>query len=344
MAEFQPEAVKLTAGSANGAVFAAGMLRRLLTVILLLVSTVVVLTIPTLRALERKDQECAPKHPLMLYYNRIPKTGSTAVFKSIQFNLAQRNGTLQLLDLYWPNATSHDPARIEELLCEQGSKTGPLAYVQHIPRWKPRKICSLMRSIVYINMLRDPVERVISTYYYLYDSPLRPRKERERIRLLYGNQTLLQCALRSDLCQRNLMTTYLAGHSGGTEEELYSLAEQSMSSVYSVIGITEYLSESLAILKAVLPDYFPTVSDMQRLAAENAFDNPAKHGIFVSASDRLQIAKANALDVRLYRTAKALFFRKLASCLRHPQFVSPPPAVKDTQTTPTRPTAGSTKQ
>lgn len=258
----------------------------------------------------------------MLYYNRIPKTGSTVIFRNMQFQLKRGNNSLSIFDRRWPDAVSLIPTEIEQMLCNH-SAAQLIAYVQHIPRWVPQNKCPRMERAVYINMLRDPVERVISTYYYYYHSPLRPVKERQRIRELYGNLSLLECALSSELCRRNMMTSYLAGASSLPDHQMFNLAMTSITSIYSFIGITEYMRESLGVLKAILPEYFPALSEIPTLMTQYAFKNPMRHDYNISHFERTQIAEANALDMQLYRKAKELFFHRLANCFQHPDFAVP---------------------
>ena len=57
-----------------------------------------------------------------------------------------------------------------------------------------RKRLSIRKSYTYINMLREPVERVISHYNYMRLEHLRPKERVEELRKSgQWNETLLEC-------------------------------------------------------------------------------------------------------------------------------------------------------
>lgn len=129
-----------------------------------------------------------------------------------------------------------------------------------------------------ITWLRDPVERVISNYYYLARRLAEELdEERKGLNILSKMQrTLIEYA--RDENNQNRMKKFLRGV---TLEEL------------TFVGIQEYYSEDLAVLAELFG--WASVPEFK--------DNVTTRKYDVSSADRAEIAALNADDVALYQRA-----------------------------------------
>lgn len=129
---------------------------------------------------------------LVVIYNRVPKTGSTS-FMKIVYDLHKIN---QFSAVY-----VNVSGKIMNLATE-------VSFVQNVTRWKsirPAIFHGHFRHLnfakfgsslspVYINIIRDPLQRLVSHYYFLrYGDNFRPHKVRQRM----GDHTVstLHCSL-----------------------------------------------------------------------------------------------------------------------------------------------------
>ncbi|MGP4077635.1 sulfotransferase family 2 domain-containing protein [Halobacillus sp. K22] len=173
----------------------------------------------------------------------------------------------------------------------------------------------LNKPTTYFTMLRDPVDRVISTYFYMKSY------EREPLLEQMQNVTLKEFVDymgREDLGDRpfhkkdlrnirfrtvNMATRYL---SGGDPND-YKKALKNMNDEMAFVGITDYYNESLYMLEKQF-EWFH-VKDMKkvnvtskRLKVNEIPDDLIK-----------EIKRLNDLDIKLYNKAKRDFISKLES-------------------------------
>lgn len=104
---------------------------------------------------------------------------------------------------------------------------------------------------VYFTLLREPVERVISYYYYIRREPLHYLHD---YTLMQG-MTLKRCIeSRVSLSTDNFQTRMLSGFwdqgaYGGCTHETLELAKENLRERFRVVGLTERFDETLLLLK-----------------------------------------------------------------------------------------------
>jgi len=165
----------------------------------------------------------------------------------------------------------------------------------------------LPQEATYISMLRDPVERLISNYFfYLKNNPQQRKK----------NFTLKDYILKSQELKRedivnNLQTRLISGYDfhnkitpiGKTTREMLEQAKSNIINHFSVAGLTEYFDESLILFHKKLgwKNLF--------YKKQNVNINKVKKEI---SHDELElIKKYNNLDIELYNFAKKRFFQQM---------------------------------
>jgi hypothetical protein len=106
----------------------------------------------------------------------------------------------------------------------------------------------LRRPFTYITFLRDPVERVISAYYFAKNYLLHPKHH-------WISKLTLEEYVRVSP-NHNVQTKYLSGrefvgdyHAGDCTDEMLAMAKENLVRHFSLVGLTERFDEGLAILK-----------------------------------------------------------------------------------------------
>lgn len=163
----------------------------------------------------------------------------------------------------------------------------------------------LARPATYITFLREPVDRVISEYYFILHHYLHPQHKRMQ------KLTLEQYA--SGTPHHNVQTKLIAGRgdhpdflAGDCNEEILTLAKQNLAKHFTLAGLTERFDEGLAALKLMFG------WNIARYAHFNVTPRRRPKKESVPAETQAMIAERNKYDVRLYEHVEAAYPRVLA--------------------------------
>jgi hypothetical protein len=158
------------------------------------------------------------------------------------------------------------------------------------------------RPVRYITLLRDPVERIISHYYYVRQSPKH---------YFYDSARKMSMAKFVEYCSDNDQTRQLAGRCGvpslGTSsDELLNVAKGNLTKYFPVVGITEEFDRSLILMKQVFGWNYPVYT------SQNVTRNrPTRKEL---PQDVLEaIRKHNELDMDVYRYAQNILQREISA-------------------------------
>lgn len=150
----------------------------------------------------------------------------------------------------------------------------------------------------YITMLRDPIDRVISTYYFIMRRP-RNRLYKEVV----GNNMSLSDFVRSGVAPRasNQQTRAISGlrDSDITTRDL-DIAKRNVDVYFSAVGFTEQFDESIVLFKRVLG-----WQDIQYIRRNVTTDRPCASEL--PHSTLRLIEKHNTFDMELCEFAKKKF-------------------------------------
>jgi len=142
---------------------------------------------------------------------------------------------------------------------------------------------------IYVTMLRDPVDRVISHYYYAKDI-LKSEKVGK-----YSLEEFAQSGWYS-----NMQTLYITGGKPDLEQSIHNLK------TFGFFGITEMFAESVFLMKKAL--------GWENIHYSEDNTNPKKPRKETIPKETVEIIKkANHLDIQLYQWAKENFEARLSA-------------------------------
>jgi len=160
----------------------------------------------------------------------------------------------------------------------------------------------LSRPATYITVLRDPVDRVISAFYFMSNYKLHPNYWKFR----REGWQLEDFVRRSP--RENVQSKMMAGanYDEPCTAEILEKAKQNLAKYFSVVGLTERFEESLALMKLRFGWKLDTYSSF------NVTRSRPKKRELSEATVNL-IAETNRFDVDLYKFGATLFERAVES-------------------------------
>ncbi len=156
----------------------------------------------------------------------------------------------------------------------------------------------LPQGATYFTMLREPVARFFSSYYFIQRRPLHPMHHKvttERI----GVEDFLRLTPR----RQNLQCSMISGikNDGTSDERLLEVAKENLAKSFSVVGIAERFEESLMLMATTYGWEIPFY--------ENRKVSKTKPKVDPGAVE--MIREHNRLDLELYDFGKSLFAESL---------------------------------
>lgn len=241
-----------------------------------------------------------PDGPLPMIFLHIPKTAGTTF--------------LEILRREYQDGFHRVP--------EDRRLVDPIHYLRSLPPDQRRRITALTGHIPfgvhrelgisrYVTFLRDPVERVVSTYYFILATASHPR--REEVRKL----TLAEFARYPGMAIDNGQTRFLSGTSeiGGRapsrpmDRTDLERAFSNLQSHVVVAGVVERFDQSVRLVGRRFGWRLPIEYEVENATA-------GRPTVDELEEEQLQaIRVANALDIELYEAAKQRLERQLDSCV-----------------------------
>lgn len=296
----------------------ASRARRLLILGLLLLlsaSCVYFLLQPSLPAeptVEHGPQPADRSHRLL--YNRVPKCGSTTLLTLLR-RLSKSNGFWHIHSHTYDRRllSRSEQKRLAETLW---STSAPFSYDRHLffvdfPSlgWP---------SPVYINLLREPTERIVSSFYYRRSSVA----AKARAGAAWLHKSLEQCVLQGDAeCtfvpgkphRWALAVPYFCGHDPRCSlvQATWALerAKENIERSYTVVGVLEDMNATLSLLEKTLPRFFAGAQKVFADLGLHQNRNPAKVPVPPSVHTALQQNLGHEYD--LYRFVRRRLYGQL---------------------------------
>ncbi|KAM4574321.1 heparan sulfate 2-O-sulfotransferase 1 [Fundulus diaphanus] len=283
----------------------------------------------------------AENDDMVIIYNRVPKTASTS-FTNVAYDLCSKN-RFHVLHI---NTTKNNPVM---------SLQDQVRFVRNVTTWREMKPgfyhghvayldfskFGVKGKPMYINVVRDPIERLVSYYYFLrfgddYRPGLRRRKQGDK-------KSFDDCVSSggSDCAAEKLwlQIPFFCGHHSecwnagsrwALEQAKYNLVNE-----YLLVGVTEELEDFIMILEAALPRFFKGAAELYRTGKRSHLRKttekkpPTKETIaklqqsniwkienefYEFALEQFQFVRAHAVrekDGELYVLAQSFFYEKI---------------------------------
>lgn len=199
---------------------------------------------------------------VVVIYNRVPKTGSTS-FVNVAYDLCKKNhfrvlhinvtGNLHVLSLQNQMKFVHNVTEWDAM--KPALYHGHMAYIDF-------KKFGLTKQPLYINLIRKPLDRLVSYYYFLRNGDdFRPYLVRRK----HGDKMSFDDCVEQDLpdCDPDnmwLQVPFFCGHAAECWQpgSLWALEEAKRNLVrsYLAVGVTEEMEDFIRLLEAALPRIF----------------------------------------------------------------------------------------
>ena len=151
----------------------------------------------------------------------------------------------------------------------------------------------------YLTVLREPIDRLVSAYFYARENP----KHRLHLEAATGGLTLLDLARRSP----NVQTRYLAGDAARPETgDLLALAKENVEKHFALAGLAERFDETVVLTHALLG--WP----VRPFRRENITARRPRADT-LSSDDLAVLRQTQALDLELYQWARDRFDAQVAA-------------------------------
>jgi hypothetical protein len=223
-----------------------------------------------------------------LIFLHIPKTAGTTLNRIIECQYSPF--AIFTIDPYRIRATTERFKRLSEARRRRLQVVrGHLSYGIHE---------FLPQGATYVTMLRDPVARAVSAYYFVLRRPLNPMH-----RKLKREKLSLEDCVRLFPERQNLQCRFIAGvkEDARNDSRLLETAKENLTKSFSVVGISERFQESAMLMAKTF--------DWEILAYDNY--KVAKARPQIGSNLVGMIRDHNRLDVELYEFGRSLFEQSL---------------------------------
>eukprot|EP00092_Neocalanus_flemingeri_P005903 GFUD01006354.1.p1 GENE.GFUD01006354.1~~GFUD01006354.1.p1 ORF type:complete len:442 (+),score=100.05 GFUD01006354.1:171-1496(+) len=282
----------------------------------------------------------------VLVYNRIPKSGSTMML-GLLYELGKSLGYLVLRGKYhsYRYFGKNDRPGLGYFL-EQASTRAKTVYVQH--QYYVNFTLNRQQQPIYINIMRDPVEHLISSYYYKRTvilqnkSPQEMTEEERRIVSEPVEQCVierrLECVYYGYTVHKNKtqqlqfrktwsptflfpsdVLLYFCGH----DEECTQLgnplalqrAKHNVDKNFAVVGLLEHLNETMTVLEYKLPRFFQGVQKLYKKQKNEVMNKNSVKSSSVSKQVRSALKQRLSSEYELYSHIKQKLFKQYADII-----------------------------
>ncbi|XP_035681325.1 uronyl 2-sulfotransferase-like [Branchiostoma floridae] len=202
----------------------------------------------------------------LVFYNRVPKCGSNSM-KILLRTMAKNNYFSFLEDKVYVIETFEDNELqiYTELVYRLPT---PSIYEKQIFYVDFRRFG--FQQPLYINLVRDPLERRVSWYYYIRFGRVVHRPIPRNFSQQEMAQTFDECVLSNAWeCDAEgqesfLMTKFFCGHDPVCRQPSQAAVERAKENIrrhYAVVGVLEEFSSFLKVLEVVMPQFFRGAHD-----------------------------------------------------------------------------------
>ncbi|CAN8025146.1 unnamed protein product [Ixodes persulcatus] len=251
-----------------------------------------------------------------LLYNRVPKCGSTTLVHLLR-RLAKSNGFSHVHSKTY-NQRLLSPEEQAQFVRDMSAAPAPYSHDRHIyfvdfgQFGRP--------SPAYVNVIRDPVDRLVSSFYYrrAVATGVQGTGKPSRFWLSKVFQDCVrrgdeECTFAAGQTHRSLMMPYFCGHDVRctTVGDPWALrtAMEHMDRHFAVVGVLEDMNATLALLERRLPAFFRGALQLYRQFAVHQNRNERRKP--VPAEIREQLRHNLSTEYELYHLVRQRLYSQL---------------------------------
>ncbi|KAJ0178213.1 hypothetical protein K1T71_006036 [Dendrolimus kikuchii] len=279
----------------------------------------------------------------LLFFNRVPKVGSQT-FMELLRRLSMRNqfdfnrDTVQRVE-----TIRLSPADQQILVSLVSAHTPPASYIKHVCYTNFTRFG--YPAPIYVNVVRDPVERVISWYYYVRAPWYYVERKRAFPDLPLPDPAWLKkdfetCVLSGDrecryiegethegIGDHRRQTLFFCGHEPNCTPfnslEALQRAKRVVEENYAVVGVLEDMNATLLAFENYVPRFFEGAKDLY-WEELNTFNQINRNAFKPQVTEAVkQIVRANfTREIEFYEFCKQRLYTQLRA-LRDPSIVLP---------------------
>ncbi|XP_071841576.1 uronyl 2-sulfotransferase-like isoform X2 [Apostichopus japonicus] len=178
----------------------------------------------------------------ILIYNNVPKCGSRSLAHSIRDTL-KRNGNLRRIEVQGNKMKGSDLSKSFRGIHAPSYISG------HMPFVVPSR-----ENIVYINMVRDPVQRFISGYYFAINGDEGGVKAGSKLK---SNRTIDEYIKDGGAVTSHIFfhfDRYDLYETANNSDSILQRSKANIDKYFILVGLTEELEATVVLLQKLLPD------------------------------------------------------------------------------------------
>ncbi|KAK7065484.1 hypothetical protein SK128_007194 [Halocaridina rubra] len=268
-----------------------------------------------------------PPDVRILIYNRVPKCGSTSIIHILRL-LASQNGFQhyhsQIYDkVHLFKSSQH---RLRDFVGKLAIKQ-PITFDRHMRFFYMTKAKGWRLS--FINVIRDPVERFISGFYFNRDrerwNTIEILKNREKPPNSWFDMKLETCTpARHPDCRflpgrkHGMQLTFMCGHYAFCraidDRKALMRAIMNVERSYSVVGVLENMPMTYKVLEHFLPRFFSGLTSLAFVQGKVVL-NKGKNKPNVSEAIKRTLKKQLSLDLEFYDFIKKRLYDQAKTLL-----------------------------
>ncbi|ELT95052.1 hypothetical protein CAPTEDRAFT_225063 [Capitella teleta] len=247
--------------------------------------------------------------PCFVFYNRVPKCGSRGLLYNARILSHRNHFTWISSKQYRDERLNHSKISLPRKLSRYNTKA--VFYDKHVHYINFTRLH--LPQPAYINLIRDPVDRMISWYYFI-------RFEKGHIRSMTDserNMSFDDCVRSSHPdCVHPFNYSVLVPYFCGLDEfcrypgpKSLAQAKANLKQHYTIVGLADQMEDFYWALERLLPDYFRGILDLYRRNESKMRAEYKTNAKGTCSNETRSLLKRNILieEYDLYHFARKMF-------------------------------------
>ncbi|CAL4164492.1 unnamed protein product, partial [Meganyctiphanes norvegica] len=263
-----------------------------------------------------------PHESSLIIYNRVPKCGSSSMLDALKRLQIGNMFKLVGSSVYfrrWLNS-EEQMKEIKNIQKYTMNKKLPNKIIYNRHMYFINYTQFGLTNPIYMNFIRDPIERFISYHYFMRDTRHQPHQN------IWSKLSVDECVqaqhwecLPEKGQSFELTLSYFCGHHQFCREvgnrDALQQAKYTVEKYYSVVGVLEEWTKSFKVLQHYLPGFFksPSKTLNDYIAAGHSKANKGTNRKKVSESSKAALRKAFKEDMEFYDFIKQRLFLQFES-------------------------------